>query len=195
MLVQRNGDEDDWKKLLRMLKYIDSTKELELTLEALGGEVLMCKWYPDAAFAVHNDMKSHTGAVLTLGKGAVNTISAKQKLNTRSSTEAELVAADDIVPQAIWTKWFLEEQGYASDTTVFQDNTSAMLLEKNGRESSSKRTRHINVRYYFIKDCIDKRYLDVKYCPTDDMLGDFPSKPLQGKKFMKHRKYLLNLPN
>jgi hypothetical protein len=73
----KQPDEDDWKKLLRMLKYIDLTKELELTLEAIGGEVLLCKWYPDAASAVHNDMKSHTGAILTLGKGAVNTISAR----------------------------------------------------------------------------------------------------------------------
>jgi hypothetical protein len=176
-----------------MLKYLDLTKDLVLTLEATNGKVLLCKWYPDAAFAVHRDMKSHTGAVLTLGKGAVNTISSKQKLNTRSSTEAELVAADDIVTQAMWTRQFLESQGYTSETTIYQDNTSAMLIERNGSESSSKRTRHINIRYYFIKDCIDKRHLNIKYCPTDDMLGDFPSKPLQGKKFLKHRKDLLNL--
>jgi hypothetical protein len=60
------------------------------------------------------------------------------------------VAADDIVVQALWTTLFLQEQGYESETTVFEDNTSAMLLEKNGTESSSKRTRHINIRYYFI---------------------------------------------
>jgi hypothetical protein len=60
------------------------------------------------------------------------------------------VAADDIVVQALWTTLFLQEQGYESETTVFEDNTSAMLLEKNVTESSSKRTRHINIRYYFI---------------------------------------------
>jgi hypothetical protein len=114
-------------------------------------------------------------------------------LNTRSSTEAELVAADDIVVQAMWTKKNLEAQGYSSDTTIYQDNTSAILLETNGRESSSKRTRHINVRYYYIKDCIDKGHLQDKYCPTDDMKGDYPSKLLQGKKFLNHRKDLLNI--
>jgi hypothetical protein len=77
-----------------------------------------------------------------LGKGAVNTISAKQRLNTRSSIEAELVGADDIVTQAMWTRLFLEQQGYTNETTVYQDDTSAILLEKNGTESSSKRTRH-----------------------------------------------------
>ena len=188
----KEPDIDDWKKLLRMLKYLEGTKDLVLTLEADKGDVLLCKWYPDAAFAVHADFKSHTGAVLTLGKGAVNTISAKQKLNTRSSTEAELVGADDTVTQALWTKNFLAEQGYTSETTMYQDNTSAMLLEKNGTESSSKRTRHINIRYYFIKDCIDKKHLTVKYCPTDDMIGDYPSKPLQGRKFRKHRKAMMN---
>jgi hypothetical protein len=136
-----------------------------------------------------------TGAIHILGRGAVTTISTKQKLNTRSSTEAELVAADETAPQAIWTTWFLKEQRYEKEKTIFQDNTSAMLLEKHGKESSSKRKRHINIRYYVIKDCIDKRYLDVKYCPTDDMLGDVPSKPLQGNKFLKLRKYLLNLPH
>ena len=188
----KDPDIDDWKKLLHMLKYLESTKDLVLTLEADKGDVLLCKWYPDAAFAVHSDFKSHTGAVLTLGKGAVNTLSAKQKLNTRSSTEAELVGADDTVTQAIWTKNFLEEQGYSSETTIYQDNTSAILLEKNGTESSSKHTRHINIRYYFIKDCIDKQHLTIEYCPTDDMIGDYPSKPLQGRKFKKHRRAMMN---
>jgi hypothetical protein len=80
-----------------MLKYLQLTKDLELTLESDRGEVLLCKWYRDAAFAVLSDMRRHSGAVLTLGKGAVNTISTKQNLNTRSSTEAEVVAADDVV--------------------------------------------------------------------------------------------------
>ena len=187
----QSPDKDDWKKLLRMLKYQQDTAELELILEAGEGDVLSLHWYPDAAFAVHPDMKSHTGAILTLGKGAANTISSKQKLNTRSSTEAELVAADDIAPQAIWTTNFLEHQGYKSESIIFQDNLSTMQLEKNGMESSSKRTRHINIRYYFIKDCIDKNYFKVKYCPTDDMIGDYPSKPLQGRKFRKHRKSMM----
>ena len=190
----QSPDQDDWKKLLRMLKYLEQTQNMELTLEAdQDSDLILLKWHADAAFAVHPDMKSHTGGVLTLGKGAVNTISAKQRLNTRSSTEAELVAADDVLPQALWTKYFLDAQGYSSKTTLHQDNTSAMLLEKNGTESSSKRTRHINIRYYFIKDCISKQLLDVEYCPTDDMLADYPSKPLNGRKFTKFRRHLMNL--
>ena len=138
-------------------------------------------------------MKSHTGAILSVGKGAVNTVSAKQKLNTKSSTEAELVGADDVVMKALWMRYFLQEQGYESQTIIYQDNQSAILLEENGTQSSGSRTRHINIRYFFIKDCVDKKLLTIEYCPTDDMIGDFPSKPLQGKKFKKHRATMMNL--
>ena len=170
---------------------MEDTVEEELTLGAEKGDILLARYWPDAAFAVHADMKSHTGNIQSFGRGAANTISQKQKLNTTSSTTAELVAANDSVPLALWTRSFLKEQGYQSETTIYQDNTSAILLEKNGKESSSKRTRHINIRYFFIKDCIDKNYLKVEYCPTDDMIGDFPSKPLQGKKFKKHKAFIM----
>ena len=105
----------------------------------------MCTWFTDAAFAVHKDMKSHTGSVLTLGKGAVLTISAKQKLNTKSSTEAELVGADDMINVALWAKLFLEAQGHEVEVIIKQDNKSLMLLEENGKESSGKHTQHINI--------------------------------------------------
>ena len=93
---------------------------------------------------------------------------------------------------AIWTKLFMEAQGHKVETIMYQDNKSAILLEKNGKESSGKRTRHLNIRYFYITDCIEKKYLTVDYCPTDDMIGDFPSKPLQGRKFKKHRKAIMN---
>jgi hypothetical protein len=80
-------------------------------------------WYADAAFAVHKDMRSHTGGLITLDKGEVQTISLKQKINIKSSTEAEFVAADDVVFQILWMKWFMEEQGYGiMETLLYQDN-------------------------------------------------------------------------
>jgi hypothetical protein len=92
-------------------------------------------------------MRSHTGAVMSMGKGAVFATSTKQKLNTKSSTEAEIVSVNDAMPQLLWTRYFLQTQGYdVHDSIVFQDNQSAMLLEKNCCGSSSKRTRHINIR-------------------------------------------------
>ena len=171
---------------------MQSTKELFTTLKA--DDINEVYWYADAVFAVHQDMKSHTGGVMTMGKGCMITMSSKQKINTKSSTVAELVGADDVMGPLLWTKNFLEAQGYKSQKTVlYQDNTSAMLLEKNGRESASKRTRHINIRYFFIKDHIQAKDFEVKYCPTDDMVADYLTKPLQGAKFKKFRKAIMNL--
>ena len=101
---------DDWKKLLRLMKYINGTKTYSLTLSA--DDLHVVKWYVDALFAVHPDFRSHLGAVMTMGQEAVQSSSSKQKLNTRSSCEAELVGADNMATKILWTKLFLEEQGY-----------------------------------------------------------------------------------
>ena len=68
-----------------------------------------------------------------------------------------------------------------------------MLLEKNGKASSSKRTRHINIRYYFVTDRISAGELNVSYCPTLDMIGDYFTKPLQGSLFRKFRNIILGI--
>jgi hypothetical protein len=97
----------------------------------------------DASFAVHPDFKSHTGATMKFGdgEGAPQSISRKQKLNTKSSTKSESVGADDVSVMMLWTKLFLEEQGYEIEKNIlYQDNKSAILLEINGKKSSGKRT-------------------------------------------------------
>jgi hypothetical protein len=76
---------------------------------------------------------------MSLGQGVIYGTSKRQKLNTKSSTEAELVGADDVMPQMLWTLYFLEAQGYKINNNVlYQDNKSAILLESNGRGSSGK---------------------------------------------------------
>jgi hypothetical protein len=190
----KKPDRDDWKKLNRVMKYLRGTSNLKLTLEADNTHVI--KWWVDAAFAVHGDMRSQTGMTMSIGKGSVYASSLRQKLNTRSSTEAELVGADDAMGMILWTRLFLENQGYAvRDTRLYQDNRSAMLLEQNGKRSSSKRTRHINIRYFFIADCIQKGQVNVEYCPTEDMVADIFTKPLQGSAFKKFRDAVLNVPD
>ena len=86
-------DEDDYKKLAWVMRYLRGTKTMPLTLEA--DNLQQVKWWIDGAFATHWDMRSHTGRALSLGKGVITGISTRQKLMTRSSTEAELVAIDD----------------------------------------------------------------------------------------------------
>jgi hypothetical protein len=139
---------------------------LMLTLEADNLHVI--KWWINGSFATHPDMKSHTGGTMSMGKGSVYSTSTRQKLNTKSSTEAELVAVDDCMPQVLWTRHFLKAQGYeVRESIIYQDNESAELLEKNGKRSSGKRTRHINIRYFFVADRVAAGEVTIKRCPTD----------------------------
>merc|ERR1712008_165927 len=105
--------------------------------------------------------------------------------------EAELIAVDDAITQVLWTRLFMAEQGYpVKENIVFQDNKSAILLEKNGRASCGKRTRAINIRYFFVTDQVEKGHIKIDHCPTDDLWGDFQTKALQGEKFRKFRALL-----
>jgi hypothetical protein len=104
---------------------------------------------------------------MSFGRGAVLCKSSKQKLNTKSSTEAELVGASDYLPNTIWVKMFLASQGYnVKENEFLQDNQSAMKLEMNGQASCGQRSRHIDIRYFFMKDCLETEGIDVVYCPT-----------------------------
>ena len=182
--------EMDWKKLIRLLEYLHGTSELKLNPRADNLRVI--KWYVDASYAVHPDYRSHTGAVMTMGRGTVQAMSKKQKTNTRSSTVAELVGADDAATMILWTGLFMQEQGYTLEKNIlFQDNMSAILLETNGKRSAGKRSRAINIRYFFLTDQVEKGNLIIQYCPTDLMWADYMTKPLQGEKFRKFRDDIL----
>jgi hypothetical protein len=188
----REPDKDDWAKMCHLMKYLRGTHELPLILSTDGSGIL--KWWVDASFAVHPNMRGHSGGGLSLGRGFPISSSTKQKLNTRSSTETEVVGADDFMPAICWTRYFLEAQGYkVNDNILYQDNKSAMLLEKNGKASSSKRTKHINIRYFFITDRIANGDLSIEWCPTLDMIGDYMTKPLQGALFCKFRDLIMGV--
>ena len=103
----------------------------------------------------------------------------------------ELVAADDASTLILWTKLFMEEQGYKINKNIlYQDNKSTILLENNGKLSLGKRTRAINIRYFFLTDYIKKGNLEVQYCPTKEIIGDYMTKMLQGELFTSSRKQL-----
>jgi len=141
---------------------------------------------------VHPDFKSHTGAMMSMGSGAFQSFSRKQKLNNRSSNESELVEVGDVSVLVMWTKLFLEHQGYDVErNVVYQDNKTTMLLEMNGMKSTGKRSRAINFRYFWMMDQIKKGNVTVEYCPTDEMKADFFTKPLTGSKVYKFRKEIL----
>ena len=184
---------DDWKKLRRVLRYLYGTQHMRLTLGANNSREI--EWWVDASYGVHPNMRSHTGSVMSFGYGCAQGFSGKQKLNVRSSTEAELVGVDDRMSDICWLDYFLTAQGYALKTWLNQDNKSAILLEQNGKQSSGKRTRHIDIRYFFIKDRVDKGQVSLRYCPTEEMLADFFTKPLQGAQFKRIRAMIMYIPH
>jgi hypothetical protein len=119
-------------------------------------------------------MRSQSGGLASLGKGAFNATSLKQKLNTRSSNEAELAAVHDVIPHKLWTGNFLLNQvSNTLNNTLYQNNKNDMFLETNGSLSSSKKSRHIDVSYFFVKDKVDKVELKLVHCKTNQMLADF----------------------
>ena len=104
---------------------------------------------------MHKYMRNHTGVFMTMVTGEAYVLSRKQKLNTKSSTEADLFGVENFMTQVIWNQYFLKEQGYKIHyNVIYQDNHIVIRLENNGRRSTSKRTIHINIRYYFITDRI-----------------------------------------
>jgi hypothetical protein len=121
---------------------------MRLILSANGSGIL--KWWVDPSFAVHPNMRGHLGGGLSLGKGFPIVGSTKQELNTRSSTETEIVGADDFMLAICWDRYFMKAQGYnVKDNVLFQDNKISILLEKNEKASSSKRNKHLNNSIFF----------------------------------------------
>jgi hypothetical protein len=124
--------------------------------------------YVDASYEVHVDGKSHTGVTISLGLGTVHVRSSKQKIVTKSSTEAELVGLSGSLGQVIWSRDFLVGQAYIMrPADVFQDNLSTMALAAKGR-STSERTRHIHIRYFFVKNRVASGEVCIKYMPTKE---------------------------
>jgi hypothetical protein len=146
----------------------------------------------DASYAVHPDMRSHTGGAMSFGIGAFLCKSTKHKLNTKSSTEAETVGASDYLPNTIWAKNFFGAQGYTlRENFLEQDNQSAIKLETNGRLSAGPKSHHIDIRYFWMKDRVKAEGITIRHCPTLQMVADFFTKPLQGTLFCKFRDVIM----
>ena len=102
------------------------------------------------------------------------------------------MATSEYLPYDIWLKNFLEKQGYeVKENVIYQDNQSTILLEKNGRNSCTGNSRHIDIRYFFVKDRIDNKEMKIVYCPTENMLADYLTKPLGGSLFKLFRDVIM----
>ena len=130
--------EEDYKKLGQLIRYIGETIQVQLILGANDSKDLI--WNVDSSYAVHNNMRSHIGASLSLGHGTLMSMSCKQKLVTKSLTEAKLVGVDNVMAFVMWAKYFFQDKAKdLPDTSILkdlgnyngieQDNTGAIQLE------------------------------------------------------------------
>jgi hypothetical protein len=181
---------DDWSKLQRLFKYINATPEFGIVLE--GSKTPIVETYIDASYGVHSDFRSHSGMIVSMGGAPIDSKSTKQKINTKSSAEAELIALSDMCSRVIWCRQFLIAQGYnLPPSPVYQDNQSTISLGNKGC-SVSDRTRHVSIRYFWMKDRVDAGDIQIVYKPTSDMIADILTKPIQGEQFLRLRNLLLN---
>ena len=127
-----------------------------------------------------------------MGTGILHGRGSKQKMNSRSSNETEVIRNSEYLPFNIWFTNFLTAQGYKPTTnSYYQDNEGVEKMARNGCASCTGRSRHIDIKYFWITDCIKQGKLDIKRCPTDRMVADYFTKPLQGKQFHRLRRVIM----
>ena len=129
-----------------------------------------------------------------MGTGFSISYSTKQKLNTRSSTESEIVGVNDFMPSILWTRNFLNAQEHDfTENIIFQDKKNTILLEKNGKLSSGKRRKKLTYDIFFVTARIKKGEVTVDWCSTYDMTGDFFTKTNQGSLFIRFRDMIMGM--
>jgi hypothetical protein len=173
----------------RILRYLQGTRNLGIYYTK--GEKSDLIGFTDSDYAGdQDDRKSTSGYVFMLGNGAVSWSSKKQPIVTLSTTEAEFVAATTCVCQAIWLRKILEELQFKQIgcTTIFCDNSSTIKLSKN--PVLHGRSKHIDVKFYFLRDLCKDGTIDLVYCKSEDQIADIFTKALKRELFIKLRELL-----
>ena len=139
----------------------------------------------------HDDMRGHAGGATSFGTGIIDQKSSKQKMNTRSSTETEHVGTSEYLPKPVFFELFMGAQGYKPHTILAKDNESEIRMLVNGKASCTSNSNHVAIKYFWCTDRIKKGNISVHHCPTDKMVADYMSKPLQGKLFITFRNVIM----
>jgi hypothetical protein len=182
-------DKDDWHKFKRLMCWMKKTKA---DVRIIGADDLLNMIVMiDSAHAVHDDMRGHTGGVTSFGTGIVDEKSSKQKMNTRSSTETEHVGTSEYLPKPIFFELFMGAQGYKPHTILAKDNESEIRMLVNGKASCTSNSKHVAIKYFWCTDRIKQGNISVRHCPTERMVADYMSKPLQGKLFVTFRNVIM----
>ena len=184
----------DIQAALHIVRYLAGTRDLGLIFSSEATEKLFT--YIDASYLTHSDAKSHSGMTYRLGcnTGSFFSRSQKQKLVTRSSAESELCALDKVVCDIQWLRLMLKFLGsnQCGPTVVYEDNKSTMLLAS-GNAKMREVSRHLNMRYCYVKESISAGEIILEYVNTKDQIADILTKNIScTKEFLRLRKLLLN---
>ena len=187
----KTPNQEDMEAINRVLNYVVGTKHLGLLLSGGEGVKLYCT--VDASYASHSDFKSHTGCTLHLGRHSASfrSLTKKQTVMADSSTVAEYIGIHLAAKEVMWTRNFLFELGFEQlqATTVFEDNQSTIkLISKPG---NGNKTKHIDLRFNFIRDQVAQNTIQIEYLPTTEMISDILTKPLGTSSFVYLRSLLL----
>lgn len=173
----------------RILRYLQGTKDFGMFYKK--GKKLELFGFSDSDYAGdQDDRRSTSGYAFLLGTGVVSWSSKKQQIATLSSTEAEFIDATACACQAIWLRRILEElrSKQVEATTIFCDNNSAIKLSKN--PVLHGRSKHIDVKYYFLRDLSNGGTIKLIYCKSENQVADILTKPLKPAAFFKLRSML-----
>ena len=171
-----------WNAVKRILAYLAGTRNLGLCFGK--GHPMDAVGYSDADYAGDiTNRRSMTGFLFLLHGGPVSWTSRQQTCVALSTTESEFVAANESAKEAVWLRRLLDEltQREAKPMQLYCDNQSAIRLVKN--PEFHQRTKHIEVKYYYIRDQQEKGCINVEYVATEDQLADIFTKPLPGPRF------------
>lgn len=165
-----------WKAAIHVLRYLNTTKALRLCLGQSPSEAL--HGFSDADWAsTSEDRRSTTGWIFKCAGGPISWKSRRQPTVALSTTEGEYMAMSDGAKEAIWLKGLAKELGINLELVrMYFDNQGAGALSVG--ECLQRRTKHIDVRHHFIRDCIASGKINISYTPTADMLADVFTKPL-----------------
>ena len=138
---------------------------------------------------LHFDGRGHTGAIVTLGGNHIFSYSSKQKIQARSSTEAELIALDDITTYVVWMRQLMVDLGIEMEdnpTIIYQDNKSGVEILEGG--GNFRRTKHMVGRYAYVKENLDRKIIRLEYRNTKKMTANMHTKPVNRDELEMHCK-------
>ncbi len=172
-----------WEGVKRVINYLGCTKDLWLTFG--GTKSVMLEGYCDADWASQEGRHSISGFSFHFGVGAILWSSKKQPIIALSTTEAEYISQTHVAKEAIWLQTFISEinGGTVRTLTVMGDNQGAIALAKDNKFHS--RTKHIDLRYHFVREAVEQGKISMKYLPSSDNITDIFTKPLAKQQLQR----------